>query len=113
VLCGAIRALAEGDAVLTPRITREFMNRYATGSPSPSDAAVPEPPNMDRLTARERQVLDLVADGLTNAGIARRLVVSEATVKTHVTRILSKLKLRDRVQAVIYAYEHGLRRPSS
>jgi len=109
VLCDAVRAVAEGDAVLTPRITREFVNRYAS-KPVPVPAEQPISPELQRLTQREREVLDVVAAGLTNAQIAERLRISEATVKTHITRILAKLGLRDRVQAVIYAYEHGLRR---
>jgi DNA-binding NarL/FixJ family response regulator len=108
VLCDGVRAVAEGDAVLTPRITREFVNRYATATPdSPREAG--SAPEFDRLTPREREVLELVVTGLSNAQIAGRLVLSQATVKTHVTRILAKLGLRDRVQAVIYAYERGLK----
>ena len=107
VLCDAVRAVAQGDAVLTPRITRELLDRHAVAPPQAARAAAP-PEELGRLTAREREVLDLVAAGLTNAQLAARLVLSEATVKTHVTRILAKLGLRDRVQAVIYAYEHGL-----
>jgi DNA-binding NarL/FixJ family response regulator len=109
-LCSAIRSVADGDAVLTPRITRQFVERFADQAPVPLRQ---EPAALDRLTAREREVLDLLAAGLSNAGIARRLVVTEATVKTHVTRVLAKLELRDRVHAVIYAYEHDLRRPTS
>jgi DNA-binding NarL/FixJ family response regulator len=107
-LCDAIRAVANGDAVLTPRITRELVDRYGlTNRPAhPVSAPAPE---LKRLTPRESQVLQLVAAGLTNAQIARKLVVSEATVKTHFTRILAKLELRDRVQAVIFSYENGLR----
>jgi DNA-binding NarL/FixJ family response regulator len=108
VLCDGVRAVAEGDAVLTPRITREFVNRYASVLPEMSQER-PHGPELERLTPREREVLQLVVAGLSNAQIAGRLVLSEATVKTHVTRILSKLQLRDRVQAVIYAYEHGLK----
>jgi DNA-binding NarL/FixJ family response regulator len=109
VLCDAIRAIASGDAVLTPRITREFVDRYADRPLEP--AAPVTTPELERLTEREREVLDLIATGLSNADLAARLVVSQATVKTHVTRILAKLGLRDRVHAVIYAYEHGLRNP--
>jgi DNA-binding NarL/FixJ family response regulator len=107
-LCDAIRAVADGDAVLTPRITRELVDRYGkTDRPAqPVSAPAPE---LKRLTPRELEVLHLVAAGLTNAQIARKLVVSEATVKTHFTRILAKLELRDRVQAVIFSYENGLR----
>jgi DNA-binding NarL/FixJ family response regulator len=107
-LCDAIRAVADGDAVLTPRITRELVDRYGlTNRPAHSVSA--PAPELKRLTPRESEVLQLVAAGLTNAQIARKLVVSEATVKTHFTRILAKLQLRDRVQAVIFSYENGLR----
>ena len=107
-LYDAIRAVAEGEAVLTPRITRELVDRYALG-PSTRVGGEPGTPELSRLTPRETEVLDLIVSGMTNAQIAEALVLSEATVKTHVTRILAKLGLRDRVQAVIYAYEHGLR----
>jgi DNA-binding NarL/FixJ family response regulator len=109
VLCGAVRAIHEGDAVLTPRITREFVNRYAEDEPAALERATPA--ELARLTHREREVLDLVTAGMSNAQIAAALVLSVATVKTHVTRILAKLGLRDRVQAVIYAHEHGLTHP--
>ena len=109
MLCDAIRAIASGDAVLTPRITREFVDRYADRPLEPAGPVTS--PELERLTEREREVLDLIATGLSNADLAARLVVSQATVKTHVTRILAKLGLRDRVHAVIYAYEHGLRNP--
>jgi DNA-binding NarL/FixJ family response regulator len=108
VLYDAVRAVADGDAVLTPRITRDLVDRYALAAPSTPARQAPGP-ELDRLTQREVEVLDLIATGLTNAQIAQRLVLSEATVKTHITRILAKLGLRDRVQVVIYAYEHGLR----
>jgi DNA-binding NarL/FixJ family response regulator len=108
VLYDAVRAVADGDAVLTPRITRELVDRYALAAPSTPARQAPGP-ELDRLTQREVEVLDLIATGLTNTQIAQHLVLSEATVKTHITRILAKLGLRDRVQVVIYAYEHGLR----
>ncbi len=107
-LYDAIRAVAGGDAVLTPRITRELIDRHALSSPA-VPVAGGRPPELERLTQREAEVLDLVVSGLTNGQIAQRLVLSEATVKSHVTRILAKLGLHDRVQAVIYAYENGLR----
>jgi DNA-binding NarL/FixJ family response regulator len=112
-LCSAIRAVAEGDAVLTPRITREFVDRFdhAGAGIGPKPDSVPH--EVGTLTHREREVLDLVSSGLSNAEVAGRLFLSEATVKTHVTRVLSKLGLRDRVQAVIYAYDHGLVRRGS
>jgi DNA-binding NarL/FixJ family response regulator len=105
-LIGAIRAVARGDAVVSPRITRELLNRYATRLTG-DEPEVHE--SVARLTPREREVLLEVAAGRSNAEIAERLVLSEGTVKTHVTRILGKLGLRDRVQAVVFAYEHGLR----
>ncbi len=107
-LISAIRSVAAGDAVVSPRITRELLNRYATTLPTGSGQ---EGGPLDELTAREREVLFEMANGLSNSEIAERLYLSEATVKTHVTRILGKLQLRDRVQAVICVYRHGLRRP--
>jgi DNA-binding NarL/FixJ family response regulator len=107
-LCSAIRAIAAGDAVVSPRITRELLTRYHAQAASAAPAVPPASAVAD-LTAREQEVLLEVAAGLTNAEIAERLVLSEATVKTHITRILAKLALRDRVQAVVFAYEHGLR----
>ena len=107
-LCSAIRAIAAGDAVVSPRITRELLTRYHAQAASAAPAVPPASAVAD-LTAREQEVLLKVAAGLTNAEIAERLVLSEATVKTHITRILAKLALRDRVQAVVFAYEHGLR----
>ena len=107
-LCGAIRAVADGDAVLTPRITREFVDRFGAARSAVAAGPVRVPRELGSLTQREREVLDLVSSGLSNAEVAARLFLSEATVKTHITRMLSKLGLRDRVQAVIYAYDHGL-----
>jgi DNA-binding NarL/FixJ family response regulator len=109
-IVAAVRIVASGDALLAPAVTRaviqEFANRPA--------AAPPEPPAaIGELTPREREVLDLLARGLSNPEICDRLVISEATAKTHVARILQKLDLRDRVQAVIYAYESGLVVPGS
>jgi DNA-binding NarL/FixJ family response regulator len=106
-LLSGIRAVAGGDAVVAPSLTRRLLDAYAHRLP---DDRVPESraARLDPLTEREREVLLAVARGLTNAEIAARLVVSEATVKTHVGRILTKLGLRDRVQAVILAYETGL-----
>jgi DNA-binding NarL/FixJ family response regulator len=110
-LTAAIRAVASGDAVVSPRITRKLLDRYATQLPDPRDDTAPAAADLARLTEREREVLLQVAAGLSNAEIAAELVLSEATVKTHVTRILAKLGLRDRVQAVVYAYQTGLVRP--
>jgi DNA-binding NarL/FixJ family response regulator len=107
-LIAAIRAIAAGDAVVSPRITRELLNLHAAALTD--ETPPPAPDLVTELTGREREVLLEVAGGHTNAEIAQRLFLSEATVKTHITRILSKLGLRDRVQAVIFAYERGLRR---
>jgi DNA-binding NarL/FixJ family response regulator len=104
-LLGAIRAVHSGDAVVAPSTTRRLLDRFTPMLPS---AAAEEHKEVDRLTDREREVLLLVAQGLSNGEIARKLVLSEATVKTHVGRILTKLGLRDRVQAVVLAYETGL-----
>jgi DNA-binding NarL/FixJ family response regulator len=113
-LLAAIHAVASGDAVVSPRITRKLLDAYAAELP-PATSQSGHPADghalLDRLTAREFEVLTEVAAGLSNAEIATRLVVSEATVKTHVTRMLTKLELRDRVQAVVFAYDHGLVRP--
>jgi DNA-binding NarL/FixJ family response regulator len=108
-LLTAIRSVHSGDAVVAPSTTRRLLDRFAPMLPA---ADAPPPPSLAGLTEREREVLILIAQGLSNAEIARRLVLSEATVKTHVGRILMKLELRDRVQAVVLAYETGLVRPS-
>ncbi|MFE6968353.1 response regulator [Isoptericola sp. NPDC057653] len=104
-LLSAIRAVARGDAIVAPPITRRLIERHigTSGDPLPRTAA-----ELDLLTAREREVLGLVARGLSNAEIAARLFVTEATVKGHVSAVLAKLGLRDRVQAVIFSYECGL-----
>ena len=117
-LVSAIRIVAHGDAVVSPRITRRLLEEYADTLPDlsgkPAAAAGPgENPALASLTEREREVLLAVADGLSNAEIAERLYVSEATVKSHVGRLLAKLGLRDRVQAVVFAFQSGLVRPSS
>jgi len=101
----AIRAVHSGDAVVAPSTTRRLIDRFAPMMPADESAAASE---LAELTDREREVLILVAQGLSNGELAQRLFVSEATVKTHVGRILAKLGLRDRVQAVVYAYENGL-----
>ncbi|GAA4429875.1 response regulator transcription factor [Georgenia halophila] len=103
----AIRAVRDGDAVLAPSTTRRLVERVVEDLPGPR--AGPDP--FARLTEREREVLLEVATGASNAEIAQRLYLSEATVKTHVGRLLGKLGLRDRVQAVVLAYESGLVRP--
>jgi DNA-binding NarL/FixJ family response regulator len=104
-LIGAVRVVAAGDALLAPSITRRVIQQFAR---------LPPPGGTDALaglTERERQVLQLVARGLSNAEIAAELFVSDATVKSHVAHLLAKLRLRDRVQAVVLAYESGLVRP--
>jgi DNA-binding NarL/FixJ family response regulator len=111
-LLSAIRAVAAGEAVVAPRVTRRLLESYAHRLPVSGE---PDPAARDRLeqlTARELEVLDLVAHGLSNSEIAGQFVLSEATVKTHVGRILAKLELRDRVQIVVFAYENGLISPS-
>jgi DNA-binding NarL/FixJ family response regulator len=106
-LLSAIRVVAGGEAVVAPRITRRLLDRFAGQlAPRPGDAG-----RLEQLTDREREVLLLVAQGMSNLEIAERLYVAETTVKTHVGRILTKLGLRDRVQAVVLAYEAGLVRP--
>jgi DNA-binding NarL/FixJ family response regulator len=109
-LVTAIRTVAAGEAVVAPRILKRLLDRFADSLPDPS--AVP-PREMDSLTEREREVLIQVARGLSNAEIAQALSVSETTIKTHVGHVLTKLGLRDRVQAVVLAYESGLVRPGS
>jgi DNA-binding NarL/FixJ family response regulator len=102
-LLAAVEIVARGDALIAPAVTRGVIEEFARGSPPPAPA-----PGLDELTPRERDVLELLARGLSNAEIAARLVLSEGTVKTHVAHVLSKLNLRDRVQAVILAYESGV-----
>jgi DNA-binding NarL/FixJ family response regulator len=109
-LLAAIRAVAGGDAVVAPRVTRRLLDRFA-GQLVPA-VRVPAP-GLASLTDREREVLLLVAQGLSNAEIAGRLYLAETTVKAHVGRILAKLELRDRVQAVVLAYETGLVQPGT
>ena len=103
-LVKAIRVVAEGDALLAPSVTKRLIEEFAR-RPEP---AAKKPKEIESLTEREREVLNEVARGLTNAEIAQKLHVSETTVKTHVAHVLDKLELRDRVQAVILAYEAGL-----
>ncbi|WP_106397281.1 response regulator transcription factor [Actinocorallia populi] len=110
-LIEAIHAVHSGDAVVAPSTTRRLLERFAGHLPEPGAAA--PAPVAEGLTDREREVMLLVAKGLSNAEIGGRLYVAEATVKTHVGRILTKLGLRDRVQIVVYAYENGLARGGS
>jgi DNA-binding NarL/FixJ family response regulator len=118
-LAAAVRAVARGDALVEPRMTRRLLDEFARGrsasswsSSSPS-AGSPGPPGLADLTERELEVFQSMAKGLTNAEIASALFISETTVKTHVAHVLTKLQLRDRVQAVVLAYESGLVPPSS
>jgi DNA-binding NarL/FixJ family response regulator len=101
-LLAAIRAAADGDVLLAPAVTRRLIERFVTTPGADPPAA------LARLSAREHEVLRLVARGMSNAELAEELHVAETTVKTHVSAVLAKLGLRDRVQAVVYAYEHGL-----
>jgi DNA-binding NarL/FixJ family response regulator len=109
-LVAAVRLVATGDALLAPSITRRLVERFAQPIATPPPPSTPE---LSTLTAREREVLVLMARGLSNAELAERLTLSEATVKTHVARILNKLELRDRVQAVVLAYETGVVTPGA
>jgi DNA-binding NarL/FixJ family response regulator len=111
-LLSAIRAVAGGDAVVSPRVTRRLLAQYSHRLPAAGAAEPHERALLAQLTAREHEVLLEIGRGLNNAEIADRLVLSEATVKTHVGRILSKLDLRDRVQIVVFAYETGLITPA-
>jgi DNA-binding NarL/FixJ family response regulator len=109
-LVSAIRSVHAGDAVVAPSTTRRLLERVVAHLPA--DRAAPEAPELARLTVREREVLVLVARGLSNTEIAHRLDLAEATVKTHLGRVLAKLGLRDRAQVVVYAYESGLVSPA-
>jgi DNA-binding NarL/FixJ family response regulator len=110
-LISGIRAVAAGDAVVAPSVTRRLIDAFADHLPDPATGRSPTDERLAQLTDREREVLVEVARGHSNAEIAQSLVVSEATVKTHVGRILTKLTLRDRVQVVVFAYESGIVRP--
>jgi DNA-binding NarL/FixJ family response regulator/class 3 adenylate cyclase len=105
-----IRSVASGDALLAPSVTKRVVEEFVR---RPPESARPAPPELAELTERELEVLKLIARGLSNAEIAKELFVSEATVKTHVARVLMKLSLRDRVQAVVYAYENAVVQPAS
>ncbi len=108
-LISAIRSVAAGDAVVSPKVTKRLLDRLVAEDPT----SLRDPKILDVLTAREREVLEQIAVGRSNAEIAAALFLSEATVKTHVGRVLTKLGLRDRVQAVVLAYETGLVRPGA
>ena len=108
-LFDAVRVVAAGEALLAPTVTRRLISEFARLRPAaPAPAAA-----VAQLTARETEVLRLLAEGLSNPEIAGRLVITEETVKTHVSRVLHKLALRDRAQAVVLAYESGLVRPGA
>ena len=111
-LLSAIRAVASGDAVVAPSVTRRLLANYAHRLPASEKDDRVDDERLELLTSREREVLLLLARSLSNAEIAEQLVLSEATVKSHVGRILAKLGLRDRVQVVVFAYENGLITPS-
>ncbi|SFC67039.1 response regulator [Streptomyces aidingensis] len=110
-LIAAVRVVAAGDALLAPSVTRRLIADFARRRPAPPRGADRPALRLKALTAREREVLELIARGLSNTEIAETLVLAEQTVKTHVSRILGKLGLRDRAQAVILAYESGLITP--
>jgi DNA-binding NarL/FixJ family response regulator len=117
-LIEAVQVVARGDALLSPDVTRRVIEAVAASAgraptPAPMPASATRPVELATLTDREREVLELLAQGISNAEIAQRMWVGEATVKTHVSKVLMKLGLRDRVHAVVYAYEHGVVRPSS
>ena len=112
-LVAAIRTVAAGDAVVSPRVTRRLLEEYAQVLPFPASQREQRYPELTALTEREHEVLIAVARGLSNTEIAASLFVSEATVKSHVGRILAKLALRDRVQIVVLAYEAGLIKPGT
>ncbi|MER6082325.1 response regulator transcription factor [Streptomyces sp. NPDC001833] len=105
----AIRVVSAGESVVSPRVTRQLLDRFA-GKLAPTDRT---DARLEQLTLREREVLGLIAEGLSNGEIAAELFIAEATVKTHIGKILTKLDLRDRVQAVIFAYDSGLVSPRS
>jgi DNA-binding NarL/FixJ family response regulator len=112
-LISGIRAVAAGDAVVAPSVTRRLIDAFADHLPDPATGRSATDERLGRLTEREREVLIEVARGHSNGEIAQALTVSEATVKTHVGRILTKLALRDRVQVVVFAYEAGIVRPGT
>ncbi|MFC9733939.1 response regulator [Streptomyces roseolus] len=111
-LLAGVRAVAAGDAVVAPGLTRRLLDTYVHHLPPAPRAPAPEDPRLASLTDREREVLTVIGQGWTNAEIAERLHLAESTVKTHVGRVLAKTGARDRVQAVILAYDTGLVRPA-
>jgi DNA-binding NarL/FixJ family response regulator len=112
-LISAIRSVHGGDAVVAPSTTRRLLDAYAHHLPDPGTGERPTDPRLDRLTGREFEILLHLAEGLSNSELADRMNLAEATVKTHVVRILAKLELRDRIQTVVYAYEIGLVRATN
>jgi DNA-binding NarL/FixJ family response regulator len=108
-LIAAVHTIAAGDSLLSPSVTRRVIDRMAQ-QPTPDLA---DQAKLDQLTSREREVLELIARGLSNREFAAALVVEESTIRTHVKRVLAKLDIRDRVQAVIFAYETGVNRPAA
>lgn len=112
-LAAAIRHVHDGDAVVAPSTTRRLLDRFSVQRPDERDTARWDKAGLQALTAREREVLSLIAQGMSNAEIAAQLVIAESTVRVHVGRILAKLGLRDRVQAVVMAYQVGLARPGT
>ncbi|MFE7230500.1 response regulator [Streptomyces sp. NPDC001231] len=109
-LLAGIRAVAVGDAVIAPALTRRLLHEFARLVPVGGDSSA-EDPRLSSLTDREREILVAIGKGWSNGEIAARFVLSESTVKTHVGRVLAKIGARDRIQAVIFAYDHGLARP--
>lgn len=107
-LISAVHTISAGNALLSPSVTRRVIDRMAR-QPAPR---IPDPAGLDQLTPREKEVLQLIARGLSNPEIAAQLVIEDATVRSHIRRILMKLQLRDRIQIVIYAYETGIIQPS-
>ena len=107
-LVHAVRIVASGDAVVAPRVTQRLLETYVRSLPPAHTRTATPDRRLAELTPREREVLEAIAGGLSNAELAARFYLSEATIKTHVRRILTKLDLRDRVQAVVYAYENGI-----
>ena len=105
----SVRVIAQGDALLAPSVTKRLIHEFSRGAVAQQSA----PAELDELTPREHEVFKLIARGLSNAEIAAELVVSETTVKTHVARVLMKLGVRDRVQAVVLAYESGVVAPGA
>ena len=110
-LLSGIRAVAAGDAVMAPTVTRRLLDTFIDHLPEPAAVTAAKQERLDRLTPREHEVLIEIARGLSNSEIAESFVVSDTTIKTHVSRVLAKLELRDRVQAVVFAYDVGLVRP--